>query len=286
MHRRFTLLTSSVSEIHLQQIFALVPSVLSHYLDFSLDILLEVLKNIEEARIKLPQSTDEFEDESILIQERHPRLVGAFGSIDGLSLPVQVSDDVEIENATYNGRKTEHRINNILAFSPRGVIIDVVLNAPGSWHDAHVTKPIFDCLHTHVPEGYYLVSDTAFPHSTSSISGKIKAPLKAGEHVPSDPAEQAELLAFNHQLLSYQQTPEWGMRAMQGSFGRLWIPLPIGSKEDHFRLLEICCRLFNIRANCVGINQIKSVYMPVWCAGEDERMWNDMGNMLFGEIRK
>lgn len=31
----------------------------------------------------------------------------------------------------------------------------------------------------------------------------------------------AEATAFNRELLSYRQTAEWGMRAIQGSFGRL-----------------------------------------------------------------
>ena len=47
-------------------------------------------------------------------------LVGASGSIDGLSLIAQESDDPEIENATYNGWKTDYCVNNVLVFSPEG----------------------------------------------------------------------------------------------------------------------------------------------------------------------
>ncbi|KAL0059585.1 hypothetical protein AAF712_013676, partial [Marasmius tenuissimus] len=112
-------LCSSMLEIHPQQIFAVVPSVLNRYLDFSLDILLWVLRNTDDAKIPLPRTEEEFELDSLAIQKRHPMLVGAFRSIDGLSLPVQVSEDVEIENATYNGWKTEHHVNNILVFSPQ-----------------------------------------------------------------------------------------------------------------------------------------------------------------------
>ncbi|EEB96493.1 hypothetical protein MPER_04363, partial [Moniliophthora perniciosa FA553] len=133
----------------------------------------------------------------------------------------QVSDDPEIENATYNGWKTDHRISNILVFSPKGTIIDAVLNAPGSWHDAHTARPIFERLRTRFPPGYYVVADTAFPRGPVSIKGKIKAPLKGGERIPADRAKQEQLLRFNRQLLSYRQSAEWGMRIMQGSFGRL-----------------------------------------------------------------
>ncbi|KAJ8094153.1 hypothetical protein PM082_023361 [Marasmius tenuissimus] len=165
-------------------------------------------------------------------------------------------------------------------------VIDAVLNAPRSWHDSHVARPIFKRLRTRVPDGYYLVADTAFPQGTASISGKIRAPLKDGNLVPNNPQERTEVLNFNRQLLSYRQTAEWGMRAMQGSFGRLRVPLPIASQNDCLRLLEICCRLFNVRANRVNISQIKNVYMPRWKPAMDEEMWADIGNVFFGEVRR
>ncbi|KAF5366418.1 hypothetical protein D9758_009737 [Tetrapyrgos nigripes] len=182
-------LGSAILEVQLQQIFAIVPSVLARYLDFSLDILL---------------ATD-------LIVSRHNLLEGAFANIDGLSLLAQTSDDPEIENATYNGWKMVHRISNILMFLPKGTIIGAVLNAPGSWHDAHTARPIFDCLHTQVPEGYFVISDTAFPQGPIAISGKIKVPLKGGEWIPADPDRQEVVMRFNQQLLSFRQSAEWDM---------------------------------------------------------------------------
>ncbi|KAJ3879203.1 hypothetical protein F5051DRAFT_302326, partial [Lentinula edodes] len=52
------------------------------------------------------------------ILARHPLLVGAFGSLDGLKLPVQTSSDDDVENETYNGWLHEHFISNVIAFSP------------------------------------------------------------------------------------------------------------------------------------------------------------------------
>ncbi|KAF8825653.1 hypothetical protein HHX47_DHR6000194 [Lentinula edodes] len=279
-------LGSAILEIQLQQIFAIVPSVLARYLNFSLDILLSTLRSLEEAWIALPRRLSEFKEYEALILARHSMLEGAFASIDGLSFLSQVSDDPEIENATYNGWKTDHRISNVLVFSPKGTIIDTVLNAPGSWHDAHTARPIFEHLDSSVPDGFYLVSDTAFPRGPQSIKGRTRAPLKGGEQIPANVAEQEHLLSFNRQLLSFRQTAEWGMRIMQGSFGRLRVPLDINSDESHLRLLELCCRLFNVRSNCVGINQIRTVYMPSWRASEGDEMWDALGDLMFGEIRK
>lgn len=73
-----------------------------------------------ESRVALPTTTDQCRALENLILQRHPLLEGAFGSIDGLSLPVQESDDPDVENATYNGWKSAHRVNNIIIFSPEG----------------------------------------------------------------------------------------------------------------------------------------------------------------------
>lgn len=166
-----------------------------------------------------------------------------------------------------------------------GVIISAVLNVPGSWHDSHVAHPIFNQLLHHIPEGFLLVLDTGFPRSTALITGKIWAPVKLGEHLPEDPYKQEQFLWVNRQLLSYRQTAEWGKRMLQGSFGHLRAPLDTNAVEAWQELLELCCRLNNVQAQLVGINQICNVYMPVWKVLEDEQLWNNLGDMLFGDIR-
>jgi len=120
----------------------------------------------------------------------------------------------------------------------------------------------------------------------ASISGKIRAPLKAGQQIPEEHAAQQLMLTVNHQLLSYCQTAEWGMHTMQDSFGRLHIPLNINSENCCKQLLETCCRLSNVQTHCVGISQIKNVYMPIWKAAEDEQLWLSLGDMIFVDIQK
>lgn len=93
-------------------------------------------------------------------------------------------------------------------------------------------------------------------------------------------------MSVNRQLLSYRQTAEWGMRTIQGSFGRLRVPLKISSSASHSHLLETTVRLTNLRARCVGISQIRNVYMPIWKALEDEQLWVDLGDMAFGGAQK
>jgi hypothetical protein len=73
---------------------------------------------------------------------------------------------------------------------------------------------------------------------------------------------------------------------MQGSFGRLRIPLPI-NYSDHCRdILETVSRLFNLHTCLIGHNQIRTVYMPIWKEGEQEELWTNFENVLFSEQRR
>lgn len=165
-----------------------------------------------------------------------------------------------------------------------GIIIAARTNAPGSWHDSRVAKEIYAALRDHTPAGYYIMADTAFPCGSNDINGRICTPLKQGQTLQGSAADIEERMAFNRELLSYRQTAEWGMRSLQGAFGRLRIPLNISDKEARGDLIEICVHLHNLHSKKVGINQICTVYMNHWQAtDEDTEVWHDFENMLFSE---
>lgn len=130
------------------------------------------------------------------------------------------------------------------------------------------------------------MTDTAFPRGTSQIEGRIRAPMKSGERLPSDAQARKRIEQFDAQLLSFRQSAEWVMRALQGSFGRLRLPLEIASAERRGDLLETCVRLQNLRTKLVGINQLRSVYMPIWQENEQEEIWRNFENIVYGEQRK
>jgi hypothetical protein len=165
-----------------------------------------------------------------------------------------------------------------------GIIIACRLNAPGSWHDSRVAQPIYEKLRTSTPNGFYIVADTAFPRGTEQIHGRIRTPIKEGARLPSDPVEQAKLLAFDRQLLSFRQSAEWGNGMLQRVFGRLQVPFTLSHSRNHAHVLEICVRLCNLRTRRVGLNQIQSVYMPIW-KHSDEEVWISLDNMLFSGQR-
>ena len=117
-------LTSTMTEISLMQIFALISSTVSRFINFSLAILLKTLRKMPDARIQWLQG-DEFQESNDFILVCHPLLNGAFGSMDGLNLPVQTSADQEMENATFNGWLHEHFVSSVFAFSATGLTLSI-----------------------------------------------------------------------------------------------------------------------------------------------------------------
>ncbi|KAL7284663.1 hypothetical protein ACG7TL_001960 [Trametes sanguinea] len=239
-------LSSSMSELGLQQIFALTPATVARYLRFALSILLETLNSLEDAKVVWPTPA-QMREYSDIITLRHPLLIGAFGTVDGLNLPVQVSADEEIENATYNGWLHSHFVSNILCFAPKGFIIYCVLNAPGSWHDARIARGLYELLYQKTPPNFYLVADTAFPRTARSISSRIRTPAKSSDLVPTDPRERRRAQEVDRQLVACRQAAEWGMRDFQGAFGRLRVPLPSKDADLRLSLLRAVVRIHQLR---------------------------------------
>ncbi|EUC55558.1 DDE family endonuclease, partial [Rhizoctonia solani AG-3 Rhs1AP] len=173
-------LCSTMNEVLLQIIFAIIPSTVSRYLNFALDILLEVLGQIPEACLSWPDR-DGMQRNSNIINAKysHARYFkGAFGFMDGLNLPVTTSSDEAEQNANYNGWTHSHVISNIIVFSPNGTIMTAVVNAPGSWHDSNVARPIYSLLREQTPDCFFLLADSAFPKLGEGDTQRIKVPLK------------------------------------------------------------------------------------------------------------
>ena len=127
--------------------------------------------------------------------------------------------------------------------------------------------------------GFSIVADSAFLTGGNRISGKILVAIRHGQRLPLDEEEQIATLAHSRAILSYRQTAEWGMREIQGSFGRLHLPLDINDPQRRLHLLETCFRLHNLKARLTGINHIRSVYFEPTTT--EERPWEGMEHILF-----
>lgn len=123
-------LNSTMREILLQQIFALVPSTVSRYINFALSMLQQLLWKLPDAQIRWP-TADQMAEYAEIVSRRHPALAqddegvyhSAFASIDGLNCPIATADDTELENASYNGWLHSHVCSNVFVFSPQGTLM-------------------------------------------------------------------------------------------------------------------------------------------------------------------
>ncbi|PLW15589.1 hypothetical protein PCASD_21778 [Puccinia coronata f. sp. avenae] len=86
-----------------------------------------------------------------------------------------------VQNAYYNGWTCSHYCSCNLTFAPDGTIIYSILNAPGSWHDAAIAAPLYNQLVYNTPQGYWILSDTAFPRKAKHMDQRILAPVKRGD---------------------------------------------------------------------------------------------------------
>ena len=111
------------------------PSSVSRYLHFALDILLETLRGIPDGHVQW-LAGEEFQENNALITVWHPLLTVAFASMDGLNLPVQTSNDAEVENGTYNGWLSKHFVSCVFAFAATGrnfMYLDYYMAILSSW---------------------------------------------------------------------------------------------------------------------------------------------------------
>jgi hypothetical protein len=75
-------------------------------------------------------------------------------------------------------------------------------------------------------------------------------------------APTPEIAAMYMQATSLRQSAEWGMNALKGSFPRLTVPLLYEKEGERLIILQVALLLYNFRANTVGLNQIRRVFMP------------------------
>lgn len=280
-------LNSTMASYSLQQIFGITPAVCSRYLRFGMQILVTTLESLPDSRISWP-SEKTMQKFAQLICNRHPLLLSAFGFVDGIHFPVARSQDMDIENAYYNGWCSDHFTSNLFAFGPDGTIFHALVNAPGSWHDVQISRRLYAHLIDDTPSPYYVVGDTAFTTTRIDLAGKIRTPPKADFLAySSDPHTALAEVRFNEELVSARQAAEWGMQCLQGCFSRLKVPMPADDAKYREMLIKLYVRLHNMRANLVGINQICTVYEGIWTEGRvGSTAYHDFKDLLFRDIRK
>ena len=144
-----------------------------------------------------------------------------------------------------------------LFFPPNRTIVDMVINGPGSMHDS--TLALYGSIYDRLEKMYNhydikAVVDSAFMsvHMQNLIQSAQTPALNA---TTSDLLRHAE-------ATSVRQMAEWGMRGLQGSFPWLKDRFIYEEHGERAIVLNLLPRLYNMRVNLIGINQIRSTFMP------------------------
>ena len=237
--------------------FGLTGTHVSVYLQFSMQILVAILKADPKSEVRMPDAAKiALFKEAITV--KHSLLVDCYCMVDGLKLYLQQAGDSIIQSHFYNGWKHDHYVTTIFPFAPNGSIIACTLNAPGTWHDS--TLAHWGSMYSKLPKCWEdhrgkVLMDSAF------ASNMYKFIIQSSQNVPIMELHQAMLLV--QQATSCRQAAEWGMRGLQGSFPRLKDCIVYEENGGRAIILKFITLLYNYRVRSVGINQILNHYMPL-----------------------
>lgn len=117
------------------------------------------------------------------------------------------------------------RIADIIVYNCKSEIICAVWNAPEALHDSMVAKHMYSLLTHHVSDDFYIVADTAFGHP-KILRPWRKDQIKSIRKFMTMSCQQiASKIKQHKSAVSVRQAAEWGMRAVQGTWRRLRLPL-------------------------------------------------------------
>ena len=112
---------------------------LCEYLRFGRQIIVQVLKSDENARVVIP-SAEKVEEYKAAIAAKYPVLHNVWATMDGLKLRIQQASTTEKQALYYNGWKHDHFVTAVMCFCPDGTIPMAFFNVPGAQHDSTVCE--------------------------------------------------------------------------------------------------------------------------------------------------
>ena len=170
-------------------IFSIVPASLSVWLDYSLEVLLRVVKKTSrtEFEIRWPDEGEMLASSLLLKNNRTngPLLKGVFAVTDGGRMPCADYTDVDTQNAYFEGFTQGVEVTNLFVWNFYGELIHAAVNFPGSWHDtklAGASGLYYPKLSDEMtPPGYAILGDSAFVNNTNVTNGKVLPGRKTNE---------------------------------------------------------------------------------------------------------
>lgn len=200
-----------------------------------------------------------------MIAARHPALNDVWGTMDGLKVLIEDAGDFITQSRFYNGWKCDHYVTSVLCFAPDGTIPAAFFNVPGCTHDSTVADwgNLYSKLERVFNEtGLKFVIDSAFCSTNVEYLIKSSQDFLLADAGLEDDLAIMDDLAIKRAATSMRQSAEWGMRGVQSSFPRLKDTLTYEEYGERRMIFTCLFLLYNCRARLVGINQIRTVYLP------------------------
>ena len=252
------------AEFILQGWFGFTGTHANVWLKFGRRMLIKVLLKLQAARVTMP-SEETVAEHMRRVEARHPALQNVYCVADGLKLYFESCDGLSEQSMFYNGWQHDHYISNLFVFSIDGQIISCVVNAPGSVHDSTLAYwgKIYDILEAmYERTGGICCVDSAF-----MANDDVPFLIKSAQDVSK--ARSADEMVKMQQATSLRQAAEWGMRAIQGAFPRSKERFHYEENGERKVYVTLLCLLYNYRIETVGLNQIRTVYVPEWQKDRD-----------------
>jgi DDE superfamily endonuclease len=250
----------------LQGWFGFTGTPLGVWTNFARILLIHVLHN-DVSKVQWPDN-DKINVYKKIIERKYPILKNVFCVCDGLKLNLQQAGDGRVQNRFYNGWTHGHYITNLFVFAPDGLIISCLVNAPGSVHDSTLADwgNVYESLSKIYDEnGGRCVMDSAF--------AALQHPCILRSSKNETLANSALEIMEGRAATSLRQSAEWGMRAIQSAFPRLLDSIKYEDKGERKLILICMVMLYNFRWDRVGLNQIRSVYVPEWNKSIDDLLF-------------
>lgn len=240
-------------------IFGILAPCRSRMIRFALDVLFDTLRKMPEATMLLPRSVSEAEELTALVSSRYPRYKGCVGFVDGTQMRVVPDSDPFARQAQCCGRTGGHggfRINNIVVTLTNGLIAFGTFNCPGSWTDAKAEMFMnLSSALERMPPDYFVVADKGFKETSRIVGPLRKAKARRLSGIPL-----ARAKAISKELSKIRIAVEWGFAGLKNWFHLLNQPLP-QDRYQRFQVIEVCCRLWNVRTVVTGENHILKTFL-------------------------
>ena len=242
----------------LQMVFGSTKTPLSLWMRFGRRVLLFNLKSEPNAKVKMPTCPLKIQSYCDAIRHKYKELGRrrVLCAADGLKLTLQQAPEYIMQAQFFNGWKHDHYVTSVFVFAPDGTIVAMAINGPGVLHDSDMAKmgDLYGKLESMFTK-YYVrgVVDSAFATKNNEFL------IQSAQTLP-ETADASEHL-LHVEATAVRQLSEWGMRALQGSFPRLKDRFDYKERGERGIILNLIPRLNNLRANMVGISQIRNSFM-------------------------